>query len=395
MSRALPSGARPCLLALAMLLSAAPALAQTGLTEHRTKYYRLYTDLDENGVREATLRITLMAEEYFRRTSDFARNVNQIQPFHLYSRYNDYLAAGGLPNTAGVFNGEKLMAVVLKNRMTDTWSTVQHEGFHQFVHHTVGRGLPIWANEGLAEYFGYGVWTGDNFYVGLIPPLELEIIRGCLAKQRFKPLRDMMLLPHEIWNDHVARNPNEGALNYLQAWSMIHFLGHADEGKYQKAFGKFLGQVSGGADWEAAWVRHFGRNVADFQEAWEKYWRNLPDDPTGDQYAGATLASLTSFYARAFSQRQLFENADEFLAAADRRELRAHKEDWLPESLLATALKDLPKRGTLRVERKPGTWLLVLETPGGATLEGRFRVKNQRVDDVDITTRRGKKEPRR
>jgi hypothetical protein len=53
-----------------------------------------------------------------------------------------------------MFAGDRLMAYVPAGASALGWHVVQHEGFHQFVAQVIRGDMPIWANEGLAEYFG-------------------------------------------------------------------------------------------------------------------------------------------------------------------------------------------------------------------------------------------------
>ncbi len=378
--------ARPVALIAVGLLSgwaAIPTAAQQSqLRIYQTKYYTLNTDLDEDGAREAMLRITLMAEEYHERTRDFAGTVSERLPFYLFAERTSYEAAGGRPGTAGLFDGQKLMAVASEANPAATWHAVQHEGFHQFVHATIGGGIPVWANEGLAEYFGEAVWTGDQFVVGLIPSARLGRIKLAIAQKKLMSLREMMLTAPDIWNTDLR------AENYDEAWSMVHFLAHADGGRYQNAFTGFLRDVSRRMEWEKAWVKDFGNDVNAFQQRWEQYWTTLPDDPTAELYAEAVARTLTGFYARAVSQRQTFETIDDFLQAATAGTLRAHKEDWLPPSLLADALRRAPQAGQWSLEKRSGKKMLICKTAAGMLLEGTFRLNGSRVKSVDIQVRR-------
>jgi hypothetical protein len=366
------------------IFAAAPALAQPKLKTYQTKYYVLHTDLDADGVREATLRITLMAEEYQTRTKGLAGTVGERLPFYLFSRRQDYEAFGGVPGSAGLFSGDRLMAVTSPTNPAGTWHAVQHEGFHQFVSVAIGGGIPMWANEGLAEYFGEGLFTGDQFITGFIPQGRLERMRQTFKRGKFKTLRDMMLLRPEVWNADLSHE------NYDQAWSMVQFLAHGEKGKYQSAFIGFLRDVSHHTNWEEAWVKNFGGDVQAFQERWEEYWAGLPENPTLDLYAEASVSALTSFYARAFAQRQQFESVDDFFAAAEAKRLKCSKQDWLPASLLTDALRRAPLVGEWSQVRKAGHRLLVCETPTGTVLEGSFVLDGSRVDSVSVkvTTKR-------
>lgn len=373
------------LAALCVLAVACSAAGQPKLRTYQTKYYTLYTDLDEDGAREAMLRITLMAEEYHSRTRDFAGTVHERLPFYLFADRANYEAAGGRPGSAGVFTGNKLMAVVKQDDPGATWHAVQHEGFHQFIYAVIGNGIPVWANEGLAEYFGDGVWTGDQFVIGLVPPGRLARLKANIAGKQLKSLRDMMLTHPEVWNVDLK------AENYEQAWAMVYFLAHADNGRYQNAFTAFLREVSHKTGWEEAWERNFGRDVNAFQQRWEEYWTKLPEDPTADLLAETVALTMTSFYARALSQRQSFETADEFFQAAAAGTLKAHKQDWLPASLLTNALRRAPQLGEWSLERKSGRRLLLCKTLSGVVLEGSFHLERDRVKSVSVQPRKGRK----
>jgi hypothetical protein len=356
-------------LRLALLLGLAcvpPAAAQARLQAYQTKYYILHTDLPEEEVQEANVRITLMAEEFHRRTRGFAGEVNGRLPFYLFRRHRDYVAAGGDARTVGCFAGDKLMAATMPSNPAATWHVVQHEGFHQFIVAAVGRGIPIWANEGLAEYFGQGLFTGDDFVVGLIPPDRLARLKGAIQGGRLQSLRSMLALSHETWN------ATAGVDEYDQAWAMVQFLGHAHDNKYQKAFIAFLKDVAREVPAERAWQHHFGTDVMQFQQQWNAYWCGLDEHPTRDLYARAVAEMLTSFYARACAQRQAFDDWSEFFAAASAGQLRSHKQDWLPPRLLADAVAAAPLIGEWQLARRPGERLVRCTTAWGTQFEGKF-----------------------
>jgi len=111
---------------------------------------------------------------------------------------------------------------------------VQHEGFHQFAHAVIRGELPPWVNEGIAEYFGESIFTGDAFVTGIIPPFRLKRVQSEIQTNRFKSVKSMMLLSHQQWNSEMEIE------NYDQAWSMVHFLAQGENGRYQTAFVNFM-----------------------------------------------------------------------------------------------------------------------------------------------------------
>ena len=373
-------------LALALAAQTGAAALAQGMRSIDTPYYTLKTDFPAERAKEAALRITKMFDEYQRRTSDFAGRVNRKLLFELHSDYDRYVQSSGAPGTAGIYTGERLVAVYQPQDPIDTWHTVQHEGFHQFVDFAMDRdAIPIWANEGLAEYFGECIYAGDSFYSGAIPPRRLARVQKALRDGEFRPLLAMMNKSHEQWNAEMAGG------NYDQAWMMVHFLAHADDGKYAKPFGRFLANAHRAPTWQQSWKANFGGDVGAFQERWEKYWTRLPENPTVDIYGQATVAAITSFYGRAFSQRQIFETWDEFKAAAEKKQLKHHEADWLPPALLKQALADTKTLGDWSIEKRPGRRVVVCELKEGRRVEGDFKVRENQIQDVDVRVLAAKK----
>jgi hypothetical protein len=378
--------------AIILILSAvASAQQQQKLERYEGRYYIIHTDLAGDDLREAELRMAKMAEEYHDRTKDFSGDISDKLPFFLFRREADYLAAGGAERTAGFFDpaSNTLMAVAGEELSRETWSVVQHEGFHQFARAVIGGKLPVWVNEGLAEYFGEGVFTGDGFVTGVIPAARLRRIRDEMRNGEFKPIRDIMFLPHGQWNREMS------IVNYDQAWSMVQFLAHGEGGKYQAAFGGFMRAIGSGQQWERAWLNNFG-SAEGFEQKWKAYWMRLPENPTAGLYARATLQTITGVYARATAQKQSYPSFDELLKAVGRSEIRIDDRDWLPPMLIrssfsrAVAMREQGGNFTLTPAKgnKPATIVCALKD--GTRLTGRFTIEAGRVTDVVIDPPVGK-----
>ena len=350
------------------------------LERYDSPYYVIYSDLGRDAVREASIRLTKMFQEYTRRTSAFTVRINEKLPFYMFREPADYMAAGGLPGSAGVFKGDRLMATVRPADGSAAWHIVQHEGFHQFVDRVIGSSLPVWVDEGLAEYFGAAAFTGDAFVTGLVPPWRLVRIKEKIKRGSLPPLDEMMRLTRIEWNQRMAGN------DYDQAWSMVQFLAHAHAGKYEKPFNAFLQDAGRTGVWDKAWIKHFGAGTKQFDEVWRDYWLSLPDNPTADLYAKSTVATLTSFLARAVSQGQRFTSAESYFAQAMAGELRFYKDDWLPNSLLAEALAEVD-RFTECVVGAQGRQAaeLACTMANGTRVEGTSAIRKRRVERVETT----------
>jgi len=367
---------------VAMSLPAAgPGRPKASLRTYQTRYYVIHTDLELDTVREAAARLTGMAEEYHRRTKGFAGVIRKRLGFYLFSNKADYHAAGGPAGSAGVYTGKALMAIAPKQYGDRIWRIVQHEGFHQFAHTVISRRLPVWVDEGLAEYFGHGVWTGDGYVTGVIPPGRLKRVKVMIRSGRVMPFMDMLMMNRKTWNSHLAMR------NYDQAWSMVQFLVHAEGGKYRKAFGAFISDIAARRPWKQAFVNRFGRDVKGFQQRYGEWWLSLPKAPTAELYDKAVVQTLTSFLARAFARGQKFATAEEFFRLAGEEKLKADSKQWLPPGLLAKALAQASKlkEWSLVSGKAPA---LILTQADGVKFTGTFSLDSARVGQVKVTIRR-------
>ncbi len=357
---------------------ALPARAGGQLKAYETRYYHIYTDLDLTGAREAAVRMTAMAEEYHRRTKGFGGKIRKKLPFYLFRDRLTYYKAGGPIGSAGVYKGDQLMALAGDENDERTWHTVQHEGFHQFVDHVIGGKIPVWVNEGMAEYFGEAVYTGDAFVVGVVPPRRLERLKSGIQDKELKPFRQMMQLSHEQWLVDLS------GTNYDQAWSMVHFLVHGHDARYVNAFSSFISDIGNRRmRYENAWVRNFGRDIEGFEKRYVEHWLAQPDEPTRDLYDKAVVATLTSFLARAVDQKMKFETAEEFFAAAEGGKIRPTLQNYLPPALLKRDLPAARKLGKWSLESpRRGVQVLRCVRADGQTFEGGFRLRRGRVQEV-------------
>ncbi|MGB0715604.1 MAG: DUF1570 domain-containing protein [Phycisphaerae bacterium] len=354
------------------------------LSTYPTKYYTIHTDLSESDVREAALRVNRMADEYALRTRDFSGKITERLPFYIFSNAEDYYDAGGFPRSAGVYTGDKLMAIS-GAQYESRWRIVQHEAFHQFAHRVIGGRLPVWVNEGMAVYFEEAIFTGDNIVTGLVPRWRLRNIRAVIKDGRHKPLLDMMSMAHLQWNHEFT------STNYLQAWSMVHFLVHGHNGTLVPRFEAFIRDVNIKAlTWEKSWQKNFGTDIQAFEDAWKKYWLELPDDAGEAKRMEATISTLTSFLGRAASQGTFHADFESFLAAAQHFEKGktkawpAHKDDWLPNSLMSWALKQLDGADAWKLVGRGRNARIQCTVPGHVRLTGQFTLRGRQIQGVSI-----------
>ena len=308
------------------------------LKAYSTRYHVIRSDLGRNIVREAATRLNALTVEYVTRTQGFSGKARTKMNFFMFARRADYYAAGGPKGTVGLYDGTKLMAVVPDKPDQQFWRIVQHEGFHQFADTVISPDLPAWLSEGLAEYFGEAIWTGDRYVTGVISNERLKRIREMLKADNLRPIGDMAELTIPQWNTRLQKR------DYDQAWSMVHYLVHAENGKHQKDFAKFVNDIVAGRPRSFAFINRFGE-FGYFKRKYTEWWLALKDNPTAEKYDLATMQTLISFLARATAEGQSFKDFNAFATAAREGKLRHAKNQWLPQSLLTGALKRADNAG--------------------------------------------------
>ena len=337
----------------------------------QTPYYTLYTDVNIDLVRETYVRLTAMAEEYNQRTKGFARPIKNRLPVYIFSNDDDYSKAGGMAGSAGVFMGDKLMMRATTG--TGLWHVLQHEGFHQFAYSVISPNLPVWLNEGLAEYFGEGIWTGDNMVTGMVPAGRLKRIKSLIEENKMLPFLEMLMMSHETWNRQLDLR------NYDQGWSMVHFLVHADGGKYCGPFSDYINDLSKGKSSDAAFTARFGSNVKAFQQRYTDWWKGQDDAGTQDILCRARMETLTSLLGRASWLKMTFDDPKGFFKTCKDGNIVVDGAKaprlWLPASLVSATLADAPRMGEFKLDNSVPTQPKLILTRGDTVMTGKFTVR--------------------
>jgi len=376
------------MIALAMA-TAGRSIARPMRVYNLPGYYVIHSDESRRILRQIWLRMNFVAATYERRLHRFFGGVvTQKQPFYIFRHRAEYLRAGAPHGSAGVFivgyRGQRLMADAGTKITHQMWHVIQHEAFHQFTYAMIDRFFPPWANEGLAEYFGEGLFTGNSFVTGWIPPWRLARVQWEIKHHKLRSIRGMRHMPYSEWNDVLM------GTNYDQAWSMIYFLAWANHGKYGHPFMRYMALYKQGRSANQAWRMAFGHDNGRFQKLWEKYWLDMPPNPTALLYTKVQTQALTNFLARACSLKQTFSSARVFfqdVANGSLKEYHLPDSRWLPQTLLTHAARRAPRMGSwhLTAGRYPE---LICRMADGTRVIGEFRLSGHRIRKVWVRVER-------
>ncbi|MCC5831027.1 MAG: DUF1570 domain-containing protein [Phycisphaeraceae bacterium] len=258
------------------------------LNRYQSRHYTIFSDLSAEQVRPLGAHMDIVFNEYSTRFANFRARQPGRMPLYVFDRREDYIRHLAdfdinATNSAGMFvsgnRTEGLFVWTRDREPSEVLKTLQHEGFHQFAWVYIGPGLPIWANEGIAEYFEDGLLTGNRLTIGLVSGQRVHALRQAIAQQRILRFDEMLGLSYADWSNTLARDPARARVMYNQVWSMVHFLVHASDGRYRDAFERYLGLIAQGRTHQQAFEAAFGTaDTAAFEQRWLEYVRDLEPD---------------------------------------------------------------------------------------------------------------------
>jgi tetratricopeptide (TPR) repeat protein len=169
-------------------------------------------------------------------------------------------------NVAGYFQaGEDINYIALTTELfsgEDPFTVIFHEYTHLLINNTSGR-VPVWFNEGLAEYYStFSITDDQKFALGI--PIGNHVF--LLRESKMLPLRTLFQVDHK--SPHYNERDKKGIF-YAQSWALMHYLVIGKAGRVDQ-LGKFMQLVSTNVPMEQAFQQAFEMTF----EAMEKELRN-------------------------------------------------------------------------------------------------------------------------
>ncbi|MEO0586116.1 MAG: DUF1570 domain-containing protein [Planctomycetota bacterium] len=280
-----------CWFAVGLCIVQAPTAGAQGveLQSFQSRHYLIHTDLPRDEVVDLGKHMDAVFAEFERRFDGFRNRRRAPMPLYLFATqegYQAYLAELDINavNSGGMFfvrpQAQGLATWVGGKSTTRTQVVLQHEGFHQFAWSYIGRDLPVWINEGLAQYFEDAIFTRSRMRTGLADARRIALVRDAIENDRAIPLEQIVSITSQAWSDTLATDPQRASLLYAQSWSLVYYLIHGRDGRYRSAFQRYLQLVSDGRRSSQAMYQAFGvQSLAGIDEQWRAYALAQEPDP--------------------------------------------------------------------------------------------------------------------
>lgn len=248
--------------------------------EVRSSHFRILSDASEKSARE-------VAREFEQIRTAFGEVLPGIRsessvPLEIIAPHDEASTKALLPQMwkrkgfkpAGFFSGgwEKNLAVVRLDIVRgESQSQIASAGYeviyHEYTHsllHSKFRWLPVWFDEGFAEFFAYTRFERDKVYIGAPS--------GRAAYTRDKTLIALDKVLGVTRSSPEYRDEQRVQVFYSEAWGLVHFLMVAPEMERGKRLQRFLVLLEKGVDQKQAFREAIGE-IDDIEKQLTLYMR--------------------------------------------------------------------------------------------------------------------------
>ena len=149
------------------------------------------------------------------------------------------------------------------------WRVLAHEGFHQFVGYELGQQIPMWLNEGMAQFFETSFGTGSRFNVGQVSQQKLMLAQYLIINKKAPPLGQLIQ-----W-DRTTFYANAN-VSYPMSWALVTYLLNSNNDRFQQSqFRRYMQDLKMGKDDLRSFQNRFGRDNNQWQSDFEDYILHL------------------------------------------------------------------------------------------------------------------------
>ena len=135
------------------------------------------------------------------------------------------------------------------------WTVLAHEGFHQFIGYELGREIPVWLNEGMAQFFENSVVKNGRLQSGTVDRNRLALARSLIVGRRAPTIRELLGMDR-------AEFYGNASVNYPMSWALVYFLST----QRGAALRRYLQDLKWSRD-----ARRIGRDSAQWQSEFEHF----------------------------------------------------------------------------------------------------------------------------
>jgi Tfp pilus assembly protein PilF len=156
--------------------------------------------------------------------------------------------------------GEEQDYALVDMDLHHTEAVATHEYIHKLLYLNFTR-LPVWLDEGLAEFFAYSKSEGHSITLGA------RSERVDHAQHRFYAVENMLKATRD---SECYRDPTQYETFYAESWALVHYLMFGPGMEKGAKLNKFLDLLQHGVEQRVAFEQSFG-NIKTFSDQFNRY----------------------------------------------------------------------------------------------------------------------------
>jgi len=267
-------------LALFVSAAAASATAKDTWTSVHSKNFTLVGNASDKDIRLVANRLEQFRQVFSLLFPTITINSPVPTTVIVFKSDSSYKPFKVNPNVAGYFQpGEDVNYITLtteKSSDEQPFRTIFHEYVHLLVENTMGATVPLWFNEGLAEYYSTFDIKDDYRRVILGDLIANHVLY--LRENKFLPLRTLFAV------DYKSPYYNEGnKMNvfYAESWMLMHYLLQGDGQKHRPQLAKFVDLLRANATIDQAFQQAFQSSIESLEKDFKSYIQGAKYMATG------------------------------------------------------------------------------------------------------------------
>lgn len=259
------------LLFLATLGSPAHVAAKDNWLSVRSKNFLLVGNASEKQIRQVGTRLEQFREVFSRLFPKAVHTTPVPTTVIVFKSDSSYRPFKSGPNVAGYFqSGEDVNYITLTTELSgeqNPFTVIFHEYTHLLINNT-SPNVPLWFNEGLAEYYSTFRMTEDAQIV-LGSPISSHVYN--LRQNKMLPLRTLFSVDEKspFYNER-----DKQSVFYAQSWALMHYLILGRKSERAPQMAEFLKLITENVPLEQAFQNAFSMNFESMEKELRDYIKN-------------------------------------------------------------------------------------------------------------------------
>ncbi|HVQ38678.1 MAG TPA: DUF1570 domain-containing protein, partial [Pyrinomonadaceae bacterium] len=259
------------LLFLTFLPAQTSVLAKDNWVSVRSKNFFLIGNASEKEIRQVGTRLEQFREVFTRLFTKTKFTSPVPTTVVVFKSDKSYAPFKSNPNNSGYFQpGPDVNYITLTTEVRgeqNPFTVIFHEYTHLLVNNNSWN-VPVWFNEGLAEYYSTVTVTDDRKFA-LGNPIGNHVF--LLREKKMMPLRTLFQVDHKspYYNER-----DKQSVFYAQSWALMHYLILGQGAQRVKQIGTFLEALAASVPMEKAFQQTFEMTFEQMEKELREYIRN-------------------------------------------------------------------------------------------------------------------------